>query len=86
MDVDAVDRLAALGGEGAHPGRDHHRFHTGKPMLVCGNTADMLSGTRYAAHFTVTGDKSRHFGPFPCIPADAAGAGAGAQDSAGACC
>ncbi len=48
---------------------DHHRFHTGKPMLVCGNTADMLSTTRYAAHFTITGDKSRHFGLFPCAPA-----------------
>jgi hypothetical protein len=26
-------------------------------MLVCGNTADMLAGTRYAPHFRVTGDK-----------------------------
>ncbi|UGY91223.1 methyltransferase domain-containing protein [Streptomyces gobiensis] len=49
---------------------DHHRFHTGKPMLVCGNTADMLSATRYAAHFTVTGDKATHFGLFPCAPSD----------------
>ncbi|WND39766.1 methyltransferase domain-containing protein [Streptomyces sp. BB1-1-1] len=49
---------------------DHHRFHTGKPMLVCGNTADMLGATRYAAHFTVTGDKSHHFGLFPCDPAE----------------
>lgn len=30
---------------------DHHRLHTGKPALVCGNTADMLAATRYAAHF-----------------------------------
>lgn len=44
---------------------DHHRLHTGKPALVCGNTADMLAATRYAAHFTVTGDKSQHFGLFP---------------------
>ncbi|MEU4886636.1 MULTISPECIES: methyltransferase domain-containing protein [Streptomyces] len=51
---------------------DHHRFPTGKPVPVCGNTADMLGATRYAAHFTVTGDKSRHFGLFPCAPAEAA--------------
>lgn len=47
---------------------DHHEFFTGKPMLVCGNTADMLTGTRYSAHFTLTGDKSRHFGLFDCSP------------------
>jgi arsenite methyltransferase len=47
---------------------DHHRFHTGKPMLVCGNTADMIGMTRYARHFTVVGDKSTHFGLFPCGP------------------
>ncbi|MFH9071372.1 methyltransferase domain-containing protein [Streptomyces alboflavus] len=61
---------------------DHHRFHTGKPMLVCGNTADMLSTTRYAPHFTVTGDKSTHFGLFPCAPAESMVAG----DSGSACC
>src|SRR5207253_2246236 len=26
---------------------DHHHFETGRPMLVCGNTADMISKTRY---------------------------------------
>jgi ubiquinone/menaquinone biosynthesis C-methylase UbiE len=46
----------------------HHRFETGKPMLVCGNTADMLSGTRYAPHFSVIGDKSAHYGLFDCGP------------------
>ncbi|MEU2911961.1 methyltransferase domain-containing protein [Streptomyces massasporeus] len=63
---------------------DHHRFHTGKPELVCGNTADMLSATRYAPHFSVTGDKSRHFGLFPCGPADTA-SGPGAQSPTGCC-
>lgn len=55
---------------------DHHRFETGKPMLVCGNTADMLSRSRYAAHFRVDGNRSRHFGLFDCAapgPADAPG-------------
>jgi arsenite methyltransferase len=47
---------------------DHHVFETGKPMLVCGNTAAMVQETRFAPHFTVTGDKSRHYGPFPCGP------------------
>lgn len=61
---------------------DHHRFRTGKPVLVCGNTADMLSATRYAPHFTVTGDKSAHFGLFPCAPADAEGT----ADAGAACC
>lgn len=47
----------------------HHRFITGKPMPVCGNTAAMLQATRYAPHFTVTGDRSTHFGLFNCAPA-----------------
>jgi len=45
---------------------DHHRFITGKPMLVCGNTASMLSNTRFAPHFKVMGDRSVHYGPFDC--------------------
>ncbi len=48
---------------------DHHRLITGKPMLVCGNTAAMLGETRYAPHFTITGDRSVHFGPFECSAA-----------------
>jgi hypothetical protein len=43
-------------------------------MLVCGNTADMLSRTRYAKHFRVTGDKSVHYGLFDCGPGPAPGA------------
>lgn len=61
---------------------DHHRFETGKPMLVCGNTADMVSATRYARHFRVTGDKTRHYGLFDCGPGPAASPSA----PAGACC
>lgn len=45
---------------------DHHDFETGKPMLVCGNTASMLQDTRFGKHFVVTGDRSVHFGIFPC--------------------
>ena len=60
---------------------DHHHFVTGKPMLVCGNTADMLGGTRFAAHFEIRGDKARHYGLFDCGDAPLA---ANAAD--GACC
>jgi hypothetical protein len=45
---------------------DHHRLHTSKPMLVCGNTAAMLQDTRYGSHFEVRGDRSVHYGPFDC--------------------
>ncbi|WNY28362.1 Arsenite methyltransferase [Methanimicrococcus stummii] len=43
---------------------DHHRFFTGKPMLVCGNTASMLSETRYKKAFKIIGDKKTHYGKF----------------------
>ena len=47
---------------------DHHLFEAGKPRLVCGNTAAMLSETRYARHFHMIGDRSRHYGRFDCAP------------------
>ncbi|MGH8226054.1 MAG: methyltransferase domain-containing protein [Gammaproteobacteria bacterium] len=50
---------------------DHHRLHTGKPLPVCGNTAVMLSETRYAPHIEVTGDRSVHYGLFDCEPSPA---------------
>ena len=43
---------------------DHHTFETGRPMLVCGNTAAMVADTRYGSHFRVLGDTSQHFGLF----------------------
>ena len=48
---------------------DHHRLETGRPLAVCGNTADMLTRTRYARHFRVEGDRSSHYGLFDCGPA-----------------
>jgi SAM-dependent methyltransferase len=47
---------------------DHHTFELGRPERVCGNTASMLSETRLAAYFRVDGDRSRHFGVYPCGP------------------
>ncbi|WP_293371066.1 methyltransferase domain-containing protein [Nevskia sp.] len=60
---------------------DHHRFETGRPMLVCSNSADMLARTRFAPHFRISGDRSTHFGLFDCGPVAAVGSPAGA-----ACC
>jgi len=61
-----------LGSAPGHPFRfkldDHHTFFTGKPMLVCGNTAAMVSETRYGKYFEVVGDTSLHHGPFDCRP------------------
>lgn len=59
---------------------DHHHFVTGKPMLVCGNTAGMISQTRYAKHFQVVGGKTVHFGLFDCGPTPAA------SSTGAACC
>jgi ubiquinone/menaquinone biosynthesis C-methylase UbiE len=60
---------------------DHHLFETGKPMLVCGNTAAMVQETRFAPHFNVVGDRSTHFGLFDCSgDADREG------DNSGSCC
>lgn len=62
---------------------DHHHFIAHKPMLVCGNTAAMLSETRLAPHFVVNGGRSRHFGPFECGPAAEKAEGG---TYGGACC
>lgn len=59
---------------------DHHLFITGKPMLVCGNSATMVGQTRFGKHFRVTGDTSLHYGPFACQPA------AQADVPGGGCC
>jgi len=42
---------------------DHHRFFTNQPLLVCGNTALMLSDTRFGKVFKVT-ERTGHFGVF----------------------
>ena len=60
---------------------DHHTFHTGKPMLVCGNSAAMIQNTRLGEHFRVIGDKSVHYGAFDCEPASAS-----EGENQGSCC
>ncbi len=42
----------------------HHEITTGKIFPVCGNTWQMLKGSRFAAHFEFSGDFSRHYGLF----------------------
>ncbi|TPQ29058.1 methyltransferase domain-containing protein [Methylomonas koyamae] len=61
---------------------DHHHFETGRPLRVCGNTADMLALSRYGDHFQVLGDKSRHFGLFDCTT----GYSGDNNQTSGACC
>ena len=60
---------------------DHHTFHTGKPMLVCGNSAAMVQDTRFGKHFRVDGDRTVHFGAFDCEPASASDG-----ENQGSCC
>lgn len=62
---------------------DHHRFEINRPMLVCGNTADMISRSRFASYFEITGEKITHYGLFDCGPAPNPDSNSGA---AGACC
>lgn len=63
----------------------HHQFETGQALPVCGNTFDMLHGSRFRAHFDLHGDKSRHRGIFPdcgtTLPFDASGVA-----TPGGCC
>ncbi len=61
---------------------DHHRFITGKPMLVCGNTASMLHETRFTKYFNIVGDRSIHYGPFDCSSPN----GQLLDNVGGACC
>lgn len=61
---------------------DHHLFEAGRPMLVCGNTATMVSQTRFAPFFDVQGDRTRHFGLFDCGPV----AQTASKGSEGSCC
>ena len=61
---------------------DHHLFETGRFVPVCGNTARMVSETRFGAHFEVLGDFSTHYGLFDCGEEG----GVSAPDVSAACC
>ncbi|MCL1848320.1 MAG: methyltransferase domain-containing protein [Clostridiales bacterium] len=65
---------------------DHHRFYKGKPMLVCGNTAAMVSDTRLSKAFKVIGDRSVHYGAFDCASGGSDTAAESCSCASGACC
>ena len=62
---------------------DHHVFKVKQPVLVCSNTAAMLSQSRYAAYFKIVGDTSTHYGLFDCNPTRSAQEAGSAM---GVCC
>ena len=43
---------------------DGHVFYQNKPEKVCGNTAIMLTGTRFKRYFQIMGSFKEHFGAF----------------------
>ena len=65
---------------------DHHRFFTNKPMLVCGNTASMVSNTRYGKAFKVMGNRDIHFGAFEGCGTDSGASVESGSCSSGSCC
>ena len=65
---------------------ERHLFKTGMPVPVCGNTAAMLTGTRYAKYFRVVGDRSVHYGAAACGPLVTPLATTGKSTSSGASC
>eukprot|EP01059_Diplonema_ambulator_P010566 TRINITY_DN20582_c0_g1_i1.p1 TRINITY_DN20582_c0_g1~~TRINITY_DN20582_c0_g1_i1.p1 ORF type:complete len:386 (+),score=89.22 TRINITY_DN20582_c0_g1_i1:58-1158(+) len=68
---------------------DHHTLVTNKPFLVCGNTAAMLGEGNVSwlsKHFTITGDRSVHYGLFDCSPASSSQPAKQSCDPAGGSC
>lgn len=64
----------------------HHHIERGRLFPVCGNTWNMLAGTRFAEHFEFFGDFSRHYGVFAGCGTDSPFKGATAEDAGAACC
>jgi len=64
---------------------DHHRFFTNKPLLVCGNTASMISNTRFGKVFKVT-ERTGHFGKFESCAAPAIENAQAESSCASGCC
>ena len=63
---------------------DKTYLRAGLPTPVSGNSALMLSETRYRSHFRIVGDRSVHYGAFSLSGMSAPPAAAPA--STGACC
>eukprot|EP01102_Stenamoeba_stenopodia_P005155 TRINITY_DN15665_c0_g1_i1.p1 TRINITY_DN15665_c0_g1~~TRINITY_DN15665_c0_g1_i1.p1 ORF type:complete len:385 (-),score=65.17 TRINITY_DN15665_c0_g1_i1:37-1137(-) len=70
---------------------DHHYLVKGKPFLVCGNTASMLSETWLKPHFQVVGSRDVHYGLFDCgstnpTPPSTNSSSSSSCSSSGSCC
>ena len=63
----------------------HTVFRAGKPTPVSGNTAAILSESRFAHYFTVSGSRSKHFGPFEGAEAQGFSLST-TEDSDNSCC
>mmetsp|Transcript_45874 Transcript_45874/g.111750 ORF Transcript_45874/g.111750 Transcript_45874/m.111750 type:complete len:373 (+) Transcript_45874:82-1200(+) len=80
------------GSEDAYTLDNGHTFEAGKLALVCGNSAAMCGeqGVCWLSkHFEIIGDRSTHYGLFPCGPKDdaiKADAPAGGACGPGGCC
>lgn len=65
---------------------EDHEFVRGKKTRVCGNTANILTATRFAPHFELIGDKSVHYGRLSCKrPSPCSSSVSGKSTSAGGC-
>jgi arsenite methyltransferase len=57
-----------LGSIAEHPDRlrldSQQTFDTGQETPISGNTAEILSSTRFSDHFRLVGDKTQHLGSF----------------------
>eukprot|EP00043_Microstomoeca_roanoka_P020861 m.254293 g.254293 ORF g.254293 m.254293 type:complete len:361 (-) comp17902_c0_seq1:277-1359(-) len=61
-----------------------HTFEAHRPMLICGNTQQMLTETRFRPHFQIIGNRERHFGAFDCKQTPPSN-GAAKQQLSGCC-
>ncbi|MEW5744583.1 MAG: arsenosugar biosynthesis radical SAM (seleno)protein ArsS [Nitrospirota bacterium] len=63
-----------------------HIFEKDRPERVCGNTALMLSRTRFEEFFDVRGDFTQHFGEFAACGTSLSSSQRGMEQAGGACC
>lgn len=63
-----------------------HVFEKDRPERVCGNTALMLSETRFRNHFRITGSFNKHFGSFTICGTTAAQEQSSINQGGGSCC
>ena len=77
----AVYKGGIEGEEDAFRLDDHHLFKKGEEVRVCGNTAEMLSSTRFS-HFFHISEREPHKGLFDCSPSQDCQKG----EKGGSCC